>query len=122
MEGNQICLYFSRLELTYDDLSFRVCVSRKYAEISIVEGAADVNAEPGTCHSLASSVKFRELRTADGDRDCPGRASGPSVVRHRASRSYSAGDADVDPVRWVRPGVRCLQPVGTAGVVGHIIS
>ena len=82
---------------------------------SIDEGAADVNAEPGTCHSLASSVKFRELRTADGDRDCPGRPSGRSVVRHRASRGYSAGDADVDPARWVRPGVRCLQPVGTAG-------
>ena len=41
--------YFSMLELTYDDPSFRVCALRKNAEVSIVEGAAyvDSNPEPG---------------------------------------------------------------------------
>ena len=43
MEGDVILRYFSRLALTYGDLSFPVCVPRKIAQIPIFEGTAYVH-------------------------------------------------------------------------------
>ena len=77
----------------------------------IGEGAADVNAEPGTCHSLASSVKFRVLRTADGDRDCP-----VVVPAHPSSDIERPAAILRVTLMWIRPrrnSMRLSRPTRT---------